>query len=373
MLKEKTAISWVALTEKLATKFKERAKMHDENGGFVYDNYETLKKHHYFSAMIPKSLGGQGVSYKYMCECLKIIGKSCGSTALALSMHQHLIAASMWKYYMDGSNEVLLKNVAKHELVLISTGARDWLSSNGDLKKTQGGYLFTAKKHFASQSAAGDLVITSGIFKDENRSSLVLHFGVPANSIGVTILDDWHVMGMRSTGSQTIVFDNVFIPDSAISLERPQGEYHGVWNVVIPVAMPLIMSAYVGIAEGAFHEAFSIGKNYSRNHKHLTYIVGKAYNAYLMALTQWQHMVQLTGDLQFTPSSRTTTDILSLKTNVTEACISTVDQCMDMIGGQSFYKSHIIERMFRDVQAGNFHPLPKWDQYDFTGRQLLSD
>ena len=75
-------------------------------------------------------------------------------------------------------------------------------------------------KHFASQSVVGDLVITSGIFKDENRSSLVLHFGVPVNSIGVTILDDWHVMGMRSTGSQTIVFDNVFIPDSAISLER---------------------------------------------------------------------------------------------------------------------------------------------------------
>ncbi|WP_242156249.1 acyl-CoA dehydrogenase family protein [Aestuariivivens sediminis] len=373
MFKEKTDISWVALTERLATAFKENAKAHDDNGGFVYDNYEVLKEHHYFSAMIPKALGGRGVSYKDICECLKIIGKSCGSTALALSMHQHLIAASVWKYYQDGSNKVLLKNVAKHQLVLVSTGARDWLSSNGSLIKTEGGYLFSGKKHFASQSIAGDLIVTSGIYQDADKGNSVFHFGVPTNSFGVNILDDWDVMGMRSTGSQTLVFDKVFIPDSAISLQRPQGAYHGVWNVVIPVAMPLIMSAYVGIAESAFHDAVGIGKTYSRNQKHLNYIVGKAYNALIMAWTQWQYMVQQAGDLLFEPNHKTTIDILSLKTNVTEACISTVNQCMDMIGGQSFYKSHAIERMFRDVQAGHFHPLPKWDQYDFTGRELLSD
>ena len=371
MIKKETDISWVALTESIATGFKKRAKAHDEKGTFVFDNYEVLKEHHYFSAMIPKALGGRGVSFKTMCECLKIIGKSCGSTALALSMHQHLIAASVWKYHKDGSNVVLLKNVSQHELVLVSTGARDWLKSNGNLKKTQGGYLFTAKKHFASQSVAGDLVITSGIYRDDKKGNLVCHFGVPTNSVGVTILNDWDVMGMRSTGSQTLVFDKVFIPDSAISLQRPQGAYHDVWNVVIPVAMPLIMSAYVGIAEGAFHDALMIGKNYPRNQKHLNYIVGKAYNTLIMAWTQWQYMVEQAQDLHFSPNNKTTTNILSLKTNITEACISTLNQCMDMIGGQSFFKSHAIERMFRDVQAGHFHPLPKWEQYDFTGRQLL--
>jgi acyl-CoA dehydrogenase len=190
-------------------------------------------------------------------------------------------------------------------------------------------------------------------------------------SVGVSLLDDWHVMGMRSTGSQTIVFDNVFIPETAISLERPQGEYHGVWNVVIPVAMPLIMSAYVGIAEGAFHEAISIGKNYQRNQKHLKYIVGKAYNSFIQALTLWRSMIIMASDLIFNPDTQKTIDILSLKTNVCDACIKTVNECMDIVGGQSFYKTHALERMFRDIQAGNFHPLPKWDQYAFTGDIIL--
>jgi len=373
MLKNKTKINWIALTEKISKKFADKAKQHDENGIFVYENYSLLKEHNFFSAMIPIEMGGKGLSHTVMCECIKIIGESCGSTALALSMHQHLIATSVWKYLKDGSNETLLRNVSNHELILISTGARDWLGSNGELKKTNGGYLFTAKKHFASQSSIGDMVITSSIYETSNKEKKVLHFGVPTNAIGVSLIDDWHVMGMRSTGSQTIVFENVFIPDSAISLERPQGEYHNVWNVVIPVAMPLIMSAYVGIAKGAFNEALNIGKNYQRNHKHIKYITGKAYNSYIRALTQWHSMILIANNLDFTPDNQKTVDILSLKTNVCDACEDTVNQCMDAIGGQSFYKNHSLERMFRDVQAGSFHPLPKWDQYAFTGEIILNN
>jgi alkylation response protein AidB-like acyl-CoA dehydrogenase len=131
------------------------------------------------------------------------------------------------------------------------------------------------------------------------------------------------------------------------------------------------MSAYVGIAEGAFHEAISIGKNYQRNQKHLKYIVGKAYNSFIQALTLWRSMIIMASDLIFNPDTQKTIDILSLKTNVCDACIKTVNECMDIVGGQSFYKTHALERMFRDIQAGNFHPLPKWDQYAFTGDIIL--
>lgn len=372
IVKERIDIDWIKLTKQISKKFAKNASKYDESGSFVFDNYEILKEHGLFSAAIPKELGGSGVSHKDMCECIRIIGSSCGSTALALSMHQHLIAASVWKYLYDGSNEIMLNNVAKHELILISTGARDWLESNGELIKTKGGYLFNAKKHFASQSDIGDMTVTSGVFNSPEKGKQVFHFGVPIKSVGVSILDDWHVMGMRSTGSQTIIFDNVFIPDSAISLIRPQGEYHGIWNVVIPVAMPLIMSAYVGIAEGAFKEALEISKNYKRNQKHIKYIIGKAYNSLLMAKVQWSHMLRLANNLNFNPDNKITLDILSLKTNVNEACISSVSQCMDAVGGQSFLKSNNLERMFRDVQAGSFHPLPKWDQYEFTGNLLIN-
>jgi len=373
MIANREKISWTELTKKLAEQFKSRAIDHDHSGNFVHKNYKQLKEHNYFSAMIPIELGGAGVSHAAMCDCIRIIGRSCGSTALALSMHQHLIAASLWKYYQDGSNKTMLKNVANHELILVSTGARDWLESNGQLKKTKGGYLFSAKKHFASQSVAGDLIVTSGVHNTLKKENLVLHFAVPTDAMGITLLDDWDVMGMRSTGSRTLVFDNVFIPDSAITLERLQGEYHNVWNVVLPVAMPLIMSAYVGIAEEAFRLATATVKGNSRNQGHVNYIIGKAYNTRIMAKTQWLSMITSANNLGFNPSNKLSMDILSLKTNVADACIATVGQCMDAIGGQSFYRKKGMGRLFRDVQAAKFHPLPKWDQYAFTGEMILNN
>ena len=368
----KKTTDWLALTHKIGKDFEQRASKHDVEGVFVHDNYEQLKAHKFFSAAIPKELGGGGIGHQEMCNIIRTIAHYCSSTALSFSMHQHLIAAAVWKFNNQGAGTEMLRNVAEHELVLISTGARDWLGSNGELKKVNGGYLFSGTKHFASQSIGGDVAVTSGTYLNTKETWEVLHFGVPMTTNGVKVLDNWDVMGMRGTGSQSIVFEDVFVPDSAISLSRPKNEFHPVWNVVLTVAMPLIMSAYVGIAEKAMEIAIEKGKKYHRNQEHITMLIGRLNNSLLSAQTEWKAMYTLTNELDFEPSEAITIDVLTHKTNVGEATKKTVEYAMEAIGGQSFYRSNVLERLFRDVQASPFHPLPKWEQYAFTGKRLLN-
>lgn len=363
---------WLALTHQLGKDFAKRAAKYDSSGTFVHENYEQLKTNRFFSAMVPEELGGGGMSHAEMCNLIRVLAHYCSSTALAFSMHQHLIAASVWKYKHKGVGAAMLQKIANQQLVLVSTGARDWLASNGEMQKTKGGYLVSAKKHFASQSVAGDIAVTSAPYCNEQGEWKVLHFPVPLQAEGVSVLDDWDVMGMRATGSQTIVFDQVFVSDTAIALERDRGGFHLVWNVVLTVAMPLIMSAYIGIAERAQEIAIAIGKKYYRNQNHISYIIGKMNNTLLSAQTQWKAMYRLTNNFNFTPAEAITMNILSYKTNVSDATTQTVTQAMEAIGGQSFYKKNELERLFRDVQAAQFHPLPKWDQYAFTGERLLA-
>lgn len=364
--------NWNIVIQELGKTFAERATSYDQQGVFVFENYEELKEAQFFSAMIPQELGGGGISYAQMCNLIRQLAHYCSSTALACSMHQHLVAATVWKYKQKGQGAPLLERVAREQIILISTGARDWLESNGSMEKVEGGYLLSGKKHFASQSAKGDIAITSAPFQDLQGDWKVLHFGVPMHADGVQVLDDWDVMSMRATGSQTIVFDRVFIPESSIALSRPRGEFHPVWDVVLTVAMPLIMSAYVGAAEKAAEITITIGKTYPRNQAHMPYIIGKLNNTLLSAQTQWKAMYALTNNFDFLPFENITVDILSLKTNVAEAVQQTVKEAMEAIGGQSIYRKNKLERLFRDVQAAGFHPLPKWDQYTFTGKKLLA-
>ncbi|MFK7770872.1 MAG: acyl-CoA dehydrogenase family protein [Saprospiraceae bacterium] len=368
---QKNQTDWIELMHEIGKDFESLASQNDKNETFVFENYEQLKKHKFFSAMIPKELGGGGMSYLEMCHLIKTMAKYCGSTALAFSMHQHLVAASVWKYKNKGAAKPLLEKVAQNQTILISTGAKDWLESNGEMKKVEGGYLLSAKKHFASQSKIGDIAISSAPYFNEDGEWQVLHFPVPMTSEGVSVLNDWKVMGMRATGSHTIQFDKVFIPETAIGLTRPRGEFHMVWNVVLGSAMALIMSAYMGIAEKALEIA--IAKSKKNPQDHTKYLIGKLNNTFLSAKVQWKAMYHLNDNFKFLPNEKMSVEMLSLKTNVAEACKKTVAEAMEVVGGQGFYQKNKLERMFRDVQAAHFHPLPKWNQFAFTGARLLQE
>jgi alkylation response protein AidB-like acyl-CoA dehydrogenase len=359
---------WIETAHSLGKEFAGRAEAHDEDDTFVSNNYTALKERRVFSAAIPAELGGGGASHREIADMLRILAQYCGSTALALSMHQHLIAATVWKYRRGQGGEALLKNVAEKQLVLVSTGAGDWLESNGSTSKADGGYLVSAHKHFASQSAVGDMLVTSAPFMDE-----VLHFPVPMNAAGVTVLNDWRALGMRGTASHTVKLENVFVPDAAIVLRRPRGAYHPVWNVVLTVAMPLIMAVYVGIAQKAAELIIGHIRRKKTAKPSATYLIGEMNNDLVAAEIQLNDMLRIANNYDFEPIDQNGQDILTRKTNVANAAIRVVTKAMEIAGGEGFYRSFGLERLFRDVQAARYHPLPESEQAKFSGEYLLRD
>jgi len=242
-------VDWVALARELGPIFAARAAQHDQDDSFVADNYAELKAHRFFSAGVPADLGGGGASYGELCAMLRELARHCGSTALALSMHTHLIATTVWRRRQGQPVEPLLKRVAAEQLVLVSTGASDWLDSSGSAERVEGGFRVSGRKIFGSGSPMGDLLITSAPYVDPTDGPTVLHFPVPFRAEGVTVLDNWRAMGMRATGSGDVVLEGVFVPEGAVSLRRPRGVWHPFFSVIVAVALPVAMSVYVGVAE----------------------------------------------------------------------------------------------------------------------------
>ena len=366
-------IQWLDLAKELGKDFEKRASDYDRDAAFVEKNYEQLKEYGFLSATIPAELGGGGISHSEMCNVLRIFGQHCSSTALALSMHQHLIAATIWKYKQGQGGEDVLKKVVQKNLVLVSTGARDWLESNGEMQKTERGYLVSAQKHFASQSSGGDVLVTSAPFEDPEDGWQVLHFSVPFTAEGLKVMDNWYTMGMRGTGSNTVILDNVFVPESAIVQKRQRGTFNPFWSMVLTVAMPMIMSVYVGIAERAARIAIEQIKKREVQKDHITFMIGEMNNELTSAQVQWKDMVSICNNLDFKPSDEKASSILTRKTNVVKSCINTVAKAMEIVGAQSFFVSLGLERLFRDVQASKYHPLTEKDQQLFTGEFLLRD
>ena len=84
------------IIDQIGPGFAEKAPHNDATDTFVSENFEVLKQHKMFSAMIPAELGGGGVSYSDFCDAIRQLGTYCGPTALTLSMHSHLTAAAIF-------------------------------------------------------------------------------------------------------------------------------------------------------------------------------------------------------------------------------------------------------------------------------------
>jgi alkylation response protein AidB-like acyl-CoA dehydrogenase len=360
---------WIALADEVGPALAAAAARHDQDESFVEEGFRALRAAGFFRALVPAELGGPGADYREICGAIRRLGTYCGSTALAFSMHCHLVALPAWRWRNEKAPvEALLRRIAAEDLILISSGGSDWLPSSGRAERVEGGYRITARKIFASGCPMGDMLMTSAIHDDAEAGPTVLHFGVPFKAEGVRILDTWRVMGMRGTGSHDVQFDGVFVPEAAIAARREPGKWHMLFHMIYGIAFPMVYSAYLGVAEGARAKALELARR-KRDRGQLAAAAGRLENAYAKAEMALDRMILLAETEP--PGPARTSRAASARTLAGQAAIETVERAMELVGGESFYRELGLERAFRDVQGARFHPLKETPQLELTGRVAL--
>ena len=360
---------WPALIDRLGPRFAERAAQHDTRDSFVAENYAELKGARVFSAGVPFEFGGGGASYEELAEMLRRLAHYCSSTALALSMHTHVVTTSVWRWRNEKAPlEKLLRRVADEELVLVSSGGSDWLMGSGKAEPVEGGFKISGRKIFASGSPAGGLLVTSAVLEAPDADPQVLHFGLPLDAPGVKRLDNWRTLGMRGTGSNDLVIEEAFVPDAAVGLRRPQGVWSPLFHAIVGNALPLVYSVYLGIAEAARDLALGQAMR-KREAATQQILVGEMENEMMATRLAVARMIELARRPKLDFES--TNEILICRTLAARHAIGTVEKAMEVAGGVGFYRSFGLERLFRDVQAARYHPLTEKPQLQHAGRAAL--
>src|SRR5690606_27519504 len=89
-----TASNWLERAERVAAEIADCAEAHDRDDSFVEEGFAALKREGFFTALVPADLGGGGATNATTCEAIRVIARACSSTALAFSMHCHLVAVA---------------------------------------------------------------------------------------------------------------------------------------------------------------------------------------------------------------------------------------------------------------------------------------
>ncbi|HYN32178.1 MAG TPA: acyl-CoA dehydrogenase family protein [Ilumatobacteraceae bacterium] len=365
-----TRTDFVALAASCGPQLDENAGRHDRDGTWAGDSFEHVRERGLLALGVPAELGGPGATISDLAAVQRELAKHCGSTALASSMHQHVVAFTAWRWRrgLPGA-EATLRRVNDEGITLVSTGGADFTHPRGSAVRTDGGYLVTGRKIFVSQSPAGTVMSTMFAYEDPERGLRVLNMAVPLSSPGVEVVETWDAMGMRGTASNDVELHDVFVPDERVLADRPHGVVDPPLQVILSIAFPIISAVYLGIAEGARdHVVTLLGAR--RDDVVVQRQVGLIDARLRVAGWALDGTLRAVGD-DPQPSMPLVADVMAMKREVALAGIEVCDLAMELAGGAAYFKGSPIERAYRDIRAAKFHPFTPEATLVHAGRLAL--
>jgi alkylation response protein AidB-like acyl-CoA dehydrogenase len=132
--------------------------------------------------------------------------------------------------------------------------------------------------------------------------------------------------------------------------------------------MPLILSAYLGIAEAARALALKTAQR-KRTDACVQVIAGQMETELRAAQIAHEDAIAIGED--FEPGVAASNEMMIRRALVARACLAVVERALEVAGGPAFYRIQGIERMFRDVQASRFHHLQEMSRNLFSGKVAL--
>src|SRR3546814_7048025 len=90
------------------------------------------------------------------------------------------------------------------------------------VERVEGGYRLTGRTAWNSGASHAEWFTINGLLIEEGRAPEPLIFALPRHD--VTIIDNWHIMGMQGTASCDIEVDSAFGTDRARADERRVGK-----------------------------------------------------------------------------------------------------------------------------------------------------
>ncbi len=346
--------------------------VHDRDATFVTEAYDAMRATGYLRLGVPVDLGGGGATLRQLLLAQEELGRWSGSASLSSTMHHYLVMLQCWRRRRDmpGAEATLRKVV--DGLVMATSGGSDWVSPTTVATEVEGGYRFDGRKVFCSQSTEADVISTSAVLGEPGPDAQVLHAGVPLSSPGIQVVETWDTLGMRGTASHDIVFDGVFVATGQVLGTRPFGSLSGPLMVAAVHFAPLAGATYLGIAQGACDEATRLVAGRTSPAPSVVRQIGEMRSR--LRVAHWALLASLAeaeAGADLTPDLATLATLMIAKRHAVVEAVAVTDLALSAAGGASFFRASPLERAYRDVRGGPFHPLTPEATLDMVGRSAL--
>ncbi len=250
----------VAAARELAARFADGAAERDRERHLPHAEVEYLSDAGLFALTVPARFGGPDLPPSVVAEVFRTLATADGS--LAQIPHSHFVYLTALRLAgPEGLQRRIFRQVldgARIANAQSERGGRTVADVATTLTRTADGAHLDGEKFYCTGSPYAHLLAV--LARDADSGEQVIAF-VPADTPGIAIADDWNGLGLRTTGSGTVRFDDVAVPLDAVIVRSPavsEPTGYGAFAQLLHVAID------TGIARGALEAAAGFVRTTSR-------------------------------------------------------------------------------------------------------------
>jgi alkylation response protein AidB-like acyl-CoA dehydrogenase len=349
--------------------------------GVVYD---AMYQAGLFAMLAPRAHGGLELHPVEAMRVWEAVARVDSAAAWNLVMNQAISAYAAW-LPAEGAREVFRHGAAT------TAGA---FNPPGTATRADGGWRISGQVPFCSGCHHAFWLSMPVVETDGERPVVDPKTGQPKifaaffPRSAATILDTWHTVGMRGTGSTDFVVQDLFVPDRLTApicpLDKPAPGFEGPlfrmwpWTAILGEAI-----VSVGVAAASVDAAVRLCKTKTpaynaiplREQQLVQFQVGKAKARVEASRDTLYRATDAAFDETSWSKTRLSSDAkvrLQLAVSfAAEACAEAVRYVNDAVGASSIRLGNAFERHFRDVHVLLQHSSKSSARYGSAGRLMF--
>ncbi|MEV0074096.1 MULTISPECIES: acyl-CoA dehydrogenase family protein [unclassified Amycolatopsis] len=359
------------------------AKRAEDERRVPEENIRLIEEAGLFTIMQPRRFGGLEVDFRTKLEVTRELARGCGSTAWATSL-MNVCAWFTGLWGAQAQEDVWGENPRNRVAGVFAPSAT--------ARVVEGGLVVTGKWGWASGCLHSQwaLVGTPAV-EGEGKSydqGMVL---IPMSEL--TIEDTWFVVGMRGTGSNTLVADEVFVPEHRfISVPKmtlgevatPFKDEALYRSAFVPGAAIILVGPQLGLAQAALdlvlEKAPKRGISYTFYDNQTKAPVVQLAVAKAASLIDTAHLLAYRAAAEIDENAHNSvfpdyTARAKARMDVGQAIVTAREAIRELVtahGASSFAESSPMQRIWRDSEVASRHAVGNPEiSAEVYGRALL--
>ena len=372
----------LSIAYELAEHFKRDSVVRDRERRLPHDELELFSSTGLWGITVPKAYGGAGVSNVTLAKITALIAAADSSLGQIPQNHFYALEVLRVNGRPQQKQRLYAQVLAGQRFgnALAEIGTKNAHERTTHLAKAEHGYRITGRKFYATGALYAQRIPTS-VVDDDGIQHLAF---VPRDSDGLTVIDDWSGFGQRTTGSGSVVFDNVFVEAEDVipfqsAFERP--------TPVGPLAQILHAAIDTGIARAAFEDALHFVRTKTRPWIDATTDIAsedpltlKSFGHLSVRLHAAEALLERAGEfLDIAQANTNASTVAAASIAVAEArAISTEislaagSTLFELAGSQATLAEHGLDRHWRNARVHTLHDPVRW-KYHAVGNYYLND